>query len=433
MRGRLNSIQKSMLQWNQLHPYNAVHVMQVPGTLDAARLRACVNNTLARHGLRSLRLDLQRFVFAYDFGSTECDFQIITNPEEPLSTLIAEMERQLNLEFSWTRPFSPFRFLVLPAENAFFFGVAYFHPAADAESVVHLLRDIVMAYMEDGVPSDAGNPFDLYRDGRAHLLHRRPLVLARKIISFPRQWRNMRQSHRPRHSDAENMSNGFAHFSLGPEQLDCLVAAAKSWRVTINDLFIGVLMKSLTPCALGREEERRRRKMSIGCIVNIRKDLGVDSPRVFGVFLGSFTVTHAMPRGITLREVSTDIRQQTSQIKKRKLYLGTPLELGLARFMFRCFSPARRKRFYAKHYPLWGGVTNMNLNSIWNENDRTAALDYFRAVSTGPVTPLALSVTTVGNRVNIGLSYRAAVFSRDDIEGLERRFREQVEETRNEA
>jgi hypothetical protein len=173
--------------------------------------------------------------------------------------------------------------------------------------------------------------------------------------------------------------------------------------------------------------------MSIGCIVNIRKDLGVDNPRVFGVFLGSFTVTHAMPRGISLREVSIDIRQQTSRIKRRKLYLGTPLELGLARFMFRCFSPARRKRFYAKHYPLWGGITNMNLNSIWNENDRTAALDYFRGVSTGPVTPLALSVTTVGNRVNIGLSYRTAVFSRDEIEGVERRFREQVEETRKVA
>lgn len=422
-----------MLQWNELAPYSAVHVMQIRGALDAARLRASVNNTLAGRGLTSLRLDLERFAFEYDLGSTECDFQIITSPGEPLGALISEMERQLNLEFAWTRPFSPFRFFVLPAENAFFFGVAYFHPAADAESVVHLLRDIVTAYVEGRVPSGAGNLFDLYPDGRAHLLHRRPLVLVRKIISFPTQWRNMRQSHRPRHSDAENMGNGFVHFSLGPEQLDLLVAATKSWGVTVNDLLIGVLMKSLTPCALGREGERRRRNMSIGCIVNIRKDLGIDSPGVFGVFLGSFTVTHAMPRGISLREVSTDIRQQTSRIKRRKLYLGTPLELGLARFLFECFSPARRRRFYAKHYPLWGGITNMNLNSIWNLNDRTPALDYFRGVSTGPFTPLALSVTTVGNRVNLGLSYRTAVFSRDDIDGLERRFREQVEETRKAA
>jgi hypothetical protein len=75
----------------------------------------------------------------------------------------------------------------------------------------------------------------------------------------------------------------------------------------------------------------------------------------------------------------------------------------------------------------------MNLNSIWNLNDRTPALDYFRGVSTGPFTPLALSVTTVGNRVNLGLSYRTAVFSRDDIDGLELRFREQVEEARKAA
>jgi NRPS condensation-like uncharacterized protein len=338
------------------------------------------------------------------------------------------MERQLNLEFCWTRPFTPFRFLALPAENSFFFGLAYFHPVADGESVVHLLRDIVTAYQERGVPSDAGNPFDLYPDSRTRLLYRHPLVLARKVISLPTQWRNIRQSHRPRHSDAENMNNGFVHFSLGREQLHSLVAAAKAWGVTVNDLFMGVLMKSLAPCTLGREGERRRRKMSIGCIVNIRKDLGLDSPRMFGVFLGSFTVTHAMPRGISLREVSADIRQQTSQIKRCKLYLGAPLELGLGQFMFRRSSPARRKRFYAKHYPLWGGITNMNLNSIWNEKDRTAPLDCFRGVSTGPVTPLVLSVTTTGNRVNIGLSYRTAVFTKADIAGVECLFREQVEQ-----
>jgi hypothetical protein len=115
------------------------------------------------------------------------------------------------------------------------------------------------------------------------------------------------------------------------------------------------------------------------------------------------------------------------------LYLASPLELGFARFMLKLFSPVRQKKFYAKHYPLWAGITNMNLNSLWDETDRNAPLDYFRGVSTGPVTPLVLSVTTIGDRANLGVSYRVAVFSRNDIKELQCRFQEHLEETRRAA
>jgi hypothetical protein len=98
--------------------------------------------------------------------------------------------------------------------------------------------------------------------------------------------------------------------------------------------------------------------------------------------------------------------------------------------MFKLFSPGRQKKFYAKNYPLWAGITNMNLNSVWDETDPNSPLDYFRAVSTGPVAPLVLSVTTIGDRVSVGVSYRVAVFSKSDISDLQCRFRQHLEETR---
>ena len=39
----------------------------------------------------------------------------------------------------------------------------------------------------------------------------------------------------------------------------------------------------------------------------------------------------------------------------------------------------------------------MNLNSLWPGNEAAPTPDYFRAVSTGPVTPLVLSVSTAGD------------------------------------
>ncbi len=173
--------------------------------------------------------------------------------------------------------------------------------------------------------------------------------------------------------------------------------------------------------------------MSVGCIVNLRKDLGLDSRRTFGLFLGSFTVTHEVPDGIRLRRLAEEIRRQTAAIKRHRLYLGTPLDLAFARLALRFFSPERQRRFYAKYYPLWGGISNMNLNPLWEQSGRNAPLSYYRGVSTGPVTPLVLSTTTFGDRVTLGLSYRTAVFSRDDVEALQGRFREFLEGTKPEA
>ncbi len=432
MQGRLNTLQKSMVQWDEMHPYSAVHLVQIRGALDVTHLRACINATVAKHGLSRLALDRARSAFHYEGGPADCGLQTVVGPESSWCVLRTEIELQLNRRFDYTRPFSPFRFLATSAGDSFWLGLVYFHPVADAESVAWLLRDIVRSYLEQN-RGDSSNPLNLYPDNGVHLLRYHPLVLARKLLDLPAGIRNLRRSHRAGHADADNMANGFQCTSLAPEDLRLGVAAAAAWGVTVNDLFIALLMKALSPLAAARTQERKRRKLSIGCIVNLRRDLGVDSRRTFGLFLGSFTVTHEVPSGISLRKLAGEIRLQTNYIKRHKLYLGTPLELGFARVMFRFCSPGRRRRFYGKHYPLWGGLTNMNLNPLWEPEGPNAPLDYVRGVSTGPVTPLVLSATTLGDKVNLGLSYRTAVFSESDIDSLLRRFREHLEEARQDA
>ena len=44
----------------------------------------------------------------------------------------------------------------------------------------------------------------------------------------------------------------------------------------------------------------------------------------------------------------------------------------------------------------------------------------------GPATPLVLSVTTIGDRANIGLSYRPAIYSPENMEGFIGRFLDEV-------
>jgi hypothetical protein len=131
-----------------------------------------------------------------------------------------------------------------------------------------------------------------------------------------------------------------------------------------------------------------------------------------------------------LRELARAVQQQTSRIKQNRLYVATALELHFARALLRFFSLERRKKFYQKNYPLWGGITNMNLDSIWQPPAGSQPVDYLRAVSTGPATPLVLSITTIGGGVNIGLTYRIACFSALEVEQVKGGFLDAVRRMR---
>ena len=144
----------------------------------------------------------------------------------------------------------------------------------------------------------------------------------------------------------------------------------------------------------------------------------MDSEHVLGLFLGSFVVTHAVPEGVGVRDLARQVCAQTQRIKQQRLYLGGQWELAFARCLCSWFSPRRRPNFYLKHHPLWGGITNLNLNRLWAPSGTMAPADYFRAVSTGPAVPLVLAITTVGDKANLTFSYRPSVFEPSQVECL---------------
>jgi len=411
MPGRLNIFQRTMLQWNELHPYNAIHVVRLPVALDLEKLTHVIRHVLVRLGLTGLELDGPRAAYAYQGGPASCEIKLVSaNDSGP--ALVAEIEHQLNTRFEIGQSLNPFRFFVVPDQEAFSLGLVYFHIVADAEAVVFLLQRIVRAYLTP----DAGavvEPTELHPEPRDGLL-RHPWLLLKKLAALPGLMRNTRRSSRPHYHNPQDTRNGFTHFVLPADSLPRLVRTGKIWGVTVNDLFLALLLRSLAPLA-GNAQNSRRRLMSLGCIVNLRRELELEGPRTFGLFLGSFIITQAIPTGAGLREIAAAVHEQTEHVKRQRLYLTSALELGFARRMLGFFSTEQRKKLYQKNYPLWGGITNMNFNTLWPQSPDGTALDYFRAVSTGPATPLVFSVTTVRETVNVGLSFRRTVFSGDDL------------------
>jgi len=423
MAGRLNIFQRTMLQWNELHPYNAIHVVRVCAVLDPARLGNVIRHLLVRLGLTGLQMDPSRAAFDYQGGPAQCEIKLLSGSDSR-TTLVSEIERQLNTRFAMSQRFTPFRFFIVPEVDSFSLGLVYFHPVADAEAVVFLLKRIVETYF---VPDEGGSveSLDLYPPPRDGLL-RHPKLLAKKLAALPGMLLNMRRSCRPNYHNPMDSQNGFAFVGLPPDSLPKLSQAGKAWGVTVNDVLLALLARSIAPLA-ARLQKGGRRELSLGCIVNLRPDLGLQGPRTFGLFLGSFIVTQPMPaENSRPREIAAVVRERTERVKRDQLYLTSALELRFGRRMMGFFSTRERRKLYQKHYPLWGGITNMNLNALWPQPMDGTSFDYFRAVSTGPATPLVLSATTVGANVNMGLTFRRAVFSPEDIARIQNHLLETV-------
>jgi len=345
--------------------------------------------------------------------------------EEP-SIISREVEAELNRPFPQST-LSPFRFFAVETADSFCLGLVYFHAIAGAESIALLLRGIINRYMERSnrpyVP-----PLDLYPQhyGIKSFVH--PSLLGGQFRLMLRHMGNMRRSCRPRYRKMEDYRNAFTAFVIEPDRFHRIVATAKRWGVTLNDFFLAVILLSLSPLAGARLRAPRRRQISVASIANIRKDLKIDASRTFGLFLGSFSVSHEVPEGITLEALARDLQHQTDMIKRHKTYLLFPLELKVAEVLIPLLGGGRVARFYAKNYPLWAGITNMNLNPISPLDYEEGPGYYLRGVSTGPVTPCVFAITTVGEKINVGVSYRTAVYKPEAMDRIVNRFLHIIEE-----
>lgn len=424
MPGRFNLFQRTMVHWDSLHPYTAVHVTRVDQALNQARLEEVLLATLHRRGLGRITIDRGSGRYQYNPPSGSISVETASGAG-PVSQLVAgEIQSQINRPFDTSGPFNPIRVFVVPDESGFFLGLAYWHPVADAETVVLLLREFIEDYRAPaGRSATPLSPPELYPSPRVLRQGRHWLAAARKLLGWPAHMARMRRSFRLPDPQPDDLSNGYRWFSLDRHEFDAVRATARAWDVTVNDLWLALLLLGVSKVMGPERRAGRRHQLSAGCVVNLRHDLGVEGEAVFGLFLGSFTVSHAVPETATLESLARDLRSQTASIKRKQLYLGASVDLAVARMSQRILSPHRQSRFYTKHHPLCGGITNLNLNRLDSLGGTPPFSDYLRGVSTGPATPLVLSVTTVGDRMNVGISYRTSVFTPERIDAFERALR----------
>jgi len=218
-------------------------------------------------------------------------------------------------------------------------------------------------------------------------------------------------------------SNGFLCFRIDPQGFAGLRKATKTWGVTVNELFLAMLLTALDPAAAGRRTAARRQQLGVASIVNLRSELESGARESFGQFLSSLRISHPVPPGIGLEQLAASVHSDTYRIRTRRLYLQSLLALGVSGFMWRFLSSEQRRCFFAKHYPIWGGITSLYVDPLWNGASDAAPLsEYVRAVSTGPLAPLVFAITTLGDAVWLGVTFRTGDVTAEAAEAAARGF-----------
>ena len=423
--GRLNLFQATMLDWRDFHPYNAVHAVRLDVPLDVGALTQAIAGCLADAGLTGLVLDRARCRYAWRGGAPRVALEMLDASADWQSSLTHAFERHLNAPFPRTGAIDPFRFFAMPADSGFFVGVAYDHFIAGGDSIIALLDAIAARYA--GEPIDA-SPLQRYPRTHARLFARDPLAFARGLVRLPGLAQSCRRTIRPRYRAIDDGRNGFTFCWLGPTQYRALRNAAKTWGVTLNDALTALLLVAQDAAMPARDMSKRRRELAVASIVNLRGAHGEDA-RTFGQFLSSFRVAHPVPPGIGLDALARDVHRTTTRIKREKLFLTTLFAMGVDRLIGRMQTRRQRMGIYAKNYPVGAGVSSLNVDSLWTSGGGEAPL-YVRGVPTGPLSPLVVAVTTSGERMCLGISYRTTAMSAAEAEALRNDLVKRIEELR---
>lgn len=404
----LNVFQRLARMWERVHPYNAAQAMKLAGTIDPARAQRAWSASLDATGLGRVRV--KGTLFQHELLNGE----MVRYPLRvlPGGTVLADyLSAELNRAFDDPNE-PPFRPFVLQAPDGCYLGVVYQHWVADSASIRLLLR-AWYARLSDA-PQAGSSPLRQPRAGYWRLFGpgRTGWHAGATALSLFRRHMRYRRARKVKTFGADDYPLRLLLRDAPDGLIDRLRERARAQACRVNDVFVAAAADVCSRC-VPTQRRRNRRDIAVGSIVDLRPYAGTDLSATFGLFLG---FTEVVCRPAELRDFSRLLRSvahQNHQHRRLGIAQSSLAWLGAAVTAGRFVSPDDMYHFYRKETPLLGGVSNVNLNGTWaadgHAHGEPALLQYLRVSPTGPLVPLVFTLTTLGSRLHLSLTYRPAL------------------------
>jgi hypothetical protein len=213
-------------------------------------------------------------------------------------------------------------------------------------------------------------------------------------------------------------ANRFVMRSLGAPVAQGVARAAKRLGATRNDVLMAALIRAVAGLKPPPAPGARRFEIAVASIVNIRADCAGPASRTFGQFLASFRAAYPHPLEASLDEVVRAVHAESRDLRTRRRYMRSLVALALSGLAWRLARDPVRDSLYAKHYPVWAGLTTLVVPGLWNALSPAAGPQpaaYRRGVSTGPLAPIVVAATFSGSSLELGVSFRPAAVPAADV------------------
>ena len=372
----LGPLQRLMLGWAEFHPYNAVDVADVEGPLDVARLA--------------------------EVGDAPLSIEAEAPGEPPLAALERVAVRELNAPFP-PAPAGPFRLFVLPSGGMHRVGLVWDHWAADGFSSARRLGALLAG--SAGAPSFPSPDLTRRQEGPAALgtVGGAARILGRVAGSVADLIR-MRRVLSPSCGARDDLRVEARILPLPPGTIAGLLAAARRRGVTLHDLLLASLARSIGEATPGRVD-RRRSQVALGSVIDTRK-YRPDGER------SSFALDH-FPVFVSPgedREFESLVRRIAGQTRRRKAPGRTgqgELEALAANALRPLLRQGSETAFLRRNYVLSAGISNQRLpDGCLRSMGELQVSGFRRFVPAGPVCPLAFGLVTGAAPASLTVTWR---------------------------
>jgi hypothetical protein len=402
---KLNVFQRLARQWDVIHPYNAAQILKIEGVPDPDLWRNAWHDALTDLGLGRVKFAGGRYFYECLNGEmSQFGVRVFPLGSVRLTDYVSE---QLNCRFDnpGEPPFRPF---VIAEDGYYYVGVIYSHWVADSVSIRVVLREWFVRVFEPNRATRA--PVKLPNSGYGHFFGPSGSAAMGASLLTTTQWTGcMRQARRVEVRNGYDCSVRWTMRYTPECWVGRLLAATRRRGATLNDLFMAGLARVCEE-QLPLQNRPHRKSLVLGSIVDLRPYASPALAEAFGMFLG-FTNVICRPADLTDSErLLKVIATQNARNKRHGIAQASAFRMLAGVLTGWLVDPGNQTHFYQKHVPFAGGVSNVNMNRSWApEYHPHPLLDYIRVSPAGPLMPLVLATTTLGNRMHFGITYRPSI------------------------
>lgn len=417
---RFNVFQQSMLRWDRLHPYNAVHAVRVQGPARPEALRDAAWEIARRAELGELALNY--FHTRYEYRPPQVIRVQEVAPGRSAEARLAEiMTEEINTPFHGAAH-HPIRWTVFneAGGDAHYIVLCYHHIISDGHGIERVLSAVLRRYLN--LPADEDESRLTTRLTRLNRSLRPRAGVLDHIIGQIRLNMRHREIRRAHKMPDERLGGDYTAVALRiapPDLLERLSAGCRRREIGVNDALMAAFASAIAEQTQDRLVSRRRRYIAIATVVNARRNLPPEQADDFGVCLSSILAVLRRP-DVSMEELVKDVARQTRALKTdpSRAVAETNLRYFAIRWLWWLATVKHERRSYRRVFPICGGVSTMYIDARRFADLAPRVTRYVRACPTGPVMPLLLGPTIFDGRLELGLTYRIACRTREQAESM---------------